>query len=105
MRRRKRFYVYELRDEQGVVFYVGKGSGRRFTAHEIKARRGEQSHRANTIRKIWGRGGRVEREIVFRSSSEQEAFDEEVRRIALYGRVNLTNKSDGGGGPRNMDAH
>lgn len=94
-----RFYVYELRDDNGVVFYVGKGSGRRYKQHEERARRGDKTHRAHKIRQIWTRGGHVVAAIVFRTDNEAAAFAEEMRLIAHYGRQNLTNQTDGGDGP------
>lgn len=95
------FYVYELRDQNGVVFYVGKGSGARIHSHEIKARKGCMSHRSCKIRKIWADGGFIDKVKVWRGFSESEAFTEEKRLIAFYGRDNLTNKTDGGDGPSN----
>lgn len=95
------FYVYELRDETGRVFYVGKGSGSRMHAHERRARRGERSHRSHVIRQILARGGEVNPVVVFTSESEADAFAEEKRLIAFYGRAALTNKTDGGDGISN----
>jgi hypothetical protein len=48
-----KFYVYELRDDAGKPFYVGKGSGKRIAAHQRRARKGDTTHRANKIRSIW----------------------------------------------------
>lgn len=96
-----KFYVYELRDENGVTFYVGKGQGRRAEHHETRARLGDMSHRCCKIRQIWARGGSIQRATVFETDDEAEAFAEEKRRIALHGREALTNKTDGGDGPSN----
>ena len=95
------FYVYELRDESGRPFYVGKGSGPRMHNHEQRARRGCMSHRACKIRQIWARGGAISKVVVFDTTDEQAAFSEEIRLIAFYGREALTNKTDGGDGPSN----
>lgn len=54
-----RFYVYELRDELGAVFYVGKGSGRRMYEHKHKANAGQQTRRAERIREILAPGGNL----------------------------------------------
>lgn len=97
-----RFYVYELRDENDMVFYVGKGSGQRINTHEQKARHGEVCHRAHKIREIWARGGKVGKVIVWRTDCEREALTEEIRLISLYGREVLTNKTDGGDGTSNL---
>ena len=96
-----KFYVYELRDETGKVFYVGKGSGPRMYAHKGRAIGGEKSHRSAKIRQILARGGTVYPVTVFSTDDEQAAFAEECRLIAFYGRENLTNKTDGGDGPSN----
>ncbi len=94
-----RFYVYELRDEVGKVFYVGKGQGGRIKCHERDAEAGKKSPCAEAIQKIWDRGFSVRSEIVFRTDSEIEAFSEEIRRIEVYGKDDLVNRSDGGSGP------
>lgn len=96
-----KFYVYELRDTEGKPFYVGKGSGRRMHDHIYKARHGQQTHRAAKIRQILSTGSTVVAVIVFQTNDEQEAFAEERRLIALYGRDTLTNKTDGGDGLSN----
>ena len=92
------FYVYELRDETGAVFYVGKGSGRRMYAHQFKAAAGERSPKARRIRSIIKAGGKVISVKVFETNDERAAIAEEVRLIAFYGRAALTNLTDGGDG-------
>lgn len=89
-------YVYTLARPDGRVFYVGKGVRGRIHKHEWAARNGEQSYKANIIRKIWAEGGQVVKQKVFESDNEQEALAEEIRLIAYYGRENLTNLTDGG---------
>lgn len=89
-------YVYTLARPDGRVFYVGKGVRGRIHKHEWAAKNGEQSHKANIIRKIWAEGGQVVKQKVFESDNEQEALAEEVRLIAYYGRENLANLTDGG---------
>lgn len=95
------FYVYELADQNGVVFYVGKGKGNRMNCHESKARWGIQSKVCNKIRSIHASGGTVLKSVVFRTPSESEAFQEEKSRIACHGRISLCNLTDGGDGPSN----
>lgn len=92
------FYVYVLCRPDGRPFYVGKGSGTRYLDHEGEARIGHKCHKCNTIRKIWQAGGQVVYLTKLTTESEQEAYDEEKRLIALYGRKNLTNATDGGEG-------
>jgi hypothetical protein len=93
-----RFFVYVLARPNGKPFYVGKGQGRRVFRHDIEARAGHDCHKCNVIRKIWKSGGDVQRYIIFTTNDEQEALAYEVETIALYGRKNLTNKTDGGDG-------
>lgn len=99
-----RFYVYELSDETGAVFYVGKGSGRRMWDHKYKAVSGQKTPRADRIRAILARGGTIQMAKVFVTDDEVAAYAEEVRLIAFYGRAALTNQTSGGCSPRNMSA-
>lgn len=96
------FYVYELRDDLGKTFYVGKGSKLRMQSHKYRAKGKNNSHLCCKIRKIWASGKDYTAHIVFRSQGEAVAFEEEKRLIALYGRNNLTNKTDGGDGASGM---
>jgi hypothetical protein len=56
------------------------------------------SRRSCKIREVWERGGSVSAIIVLETNDEQVALAEEKRLVALYGRANLTNESDGGDG-------
>jgi hypothetical protein len=98
------FYVYELRDQTGAPFYVGKGSGRRMYQHESRAARGIKTHVCAKIRKLARLGLLIQKAIVLRTEDEGAAFEEEKRLIALYGRHTLTNQTDGGEGPCNPSA-
>lgn len=100
----KRFYVYELRDSTGVPFYVGKGQGSRLHIHEQKANCGFHSPVCCKIRKLIALGVPIQKAVVFSSRSETAVFAEEVRWIALYGRKNLKNQTDGGEGPKSPTA-
>lgn len=91
------FYVYTyLRSkkskhgEVGMPYYVGKGSGNRAYSkqHSVPV----PKDRANIV-------------IVASNLTERQAFDEEVRLIAFYGRIDngtgcLQNRTDGGEGGR-----
>lgn len=92
------FYVYILARPNGKPFYVGKGKGNRVYEHEQEARTGHKCHKCNVIRKIWRKGGQVQRWIVLETTSEDEALAYEKEMIALHGRPNLTNHTDGGEG-------
>jgi excisionase family DNA binding protein len=91
-----RYYVYELAEPNALPFYVGKGTGERIGDHEIEARQGCTCSKCKIIRELWGRGLEVERRTVFRTDDEAAAYAYEVHLIALYGRQNLTNRTDGG---------
>ena len=85
----RRYYVYEhRRATNGGVFYVGKGTGRRFFATYGRSRYW------NGVVKKYG----LVAIKVAEGLTEAEAFAEEMRRIAFYGRENLCNLSDGGEG-------
>lgn len=85
------FYVYELGDETGKTFYVGKGKYDRLHCHEADARRGSQSAPSWKIRETWERGFAITKRIVLVTESELEALAEETALIEKYGPENLTN--------------
>lgn len=95
-----RFYVYILARPNGTPFYIGKGSGRRVFDHDNEARSGHKCYKCNVIRKIWRGGSEVQRYTVFTTDDEDEAYAYEAELIALHGRGNLTNGTDGGAGGR-----
>lgn len=78
------FYVYLLLRPNGEPFYVGKGTGDRIDRHEKEAGRGGASFKCQTICEIWGSGGKVGKEIVFRTDSADEAYQIEARLIAKF---------------------
>lgn len=83
------FYVYlHRRESDNSVFYVGKGMGNR--SHSKKNR---NNHWRNIVLK---NGYKVE--IVQAGMQEWWAFELEKDLIALYGRENLCNLTDGGEG-------
>lgn len=93
-----RFYVYILCRPNGKPFYVGKGSGRRIYDHDNEARSGHRCHKCNIIRKIWQQGGEVQRYTVFTTDDQDEAYAYEREMVAMFGRENLANGTDGGMG-------
>jgi hypothetical protein len=99
-----RFYVYILARPNGKVFYVGKGQGKRVFGHEREAKSACPCHKCRVIRKIWREGGEVQRSIVFTTDDEHAALAYEREQIALHGRKNLCNRTDGGEGPLNLTA-
>lgn len=84
------YYVYtHHRTTDGGIFYVGKGSGIRY-----KSRRSRTAHWKNIVAKH----GLIIK-IVADNLTEAEAFALERQTIALAGRDNLCNLTDGGEGP------
>lgn len=95
------FYVYHLVDPRcGSVFYVGKGTGRRVSAHEQDAKRGKPGRKCDRIREIVAVGLEVQKVIVKRFDDELAAYDYERRQIARIGLAGLTNETPCGGGVR-----
>jgi hypothetical protein len=98
------FYVYALarpikkHSPHYRIFYIGKGHKRRVFAHEDQARRGYKGHRYSIIRKVWQEGDDIQRYILLTTEDEAEAFAYEIEMIALHGRENLCNLTDGGEG-------
>src|SRR5436190_712594 len=96
-----RFYVYALArpiKNDWRIFYIGKGSKRRVFRHEDDARKGCQCYKCRIIRKVWSDGGEIQRYILLTTDDEQEALAYEIEMIALHGRENLCNFTDGGEG-------
>lgn len=95
------FFIYVLSNSlDQIPFYVGKEKeeGRRQRDHESEARGTHHCHRCHKIRQIWNQGGVILRETAYTTDSEQDAYTEEKRLIAFYGRDLLTNATDGGEG-------
>ena len=90
------FYVYEhWRPDRDEPFYVGKGKGRRAN---MMARR-NQHHKAIQA-KLHRLGMAVEVRLIQTNLTEQEAFELEICRIAMWAAhgIDLANKTVGGEG-------
>ena len=93
------FYVYELVDPRdGVVFYVGKGKGRRIDQHEKEARAGGKGRKADKIREIEALGLSIIKRRVATFGSAVDALRREAELINEHGLENLTNVMPGGAG-------
>ena len=94
------YYVYALFRENGQIFYVGKGKGRRWEVHESEARTGVKSHKCNIIRGILSRGLKVIKVKIHEGLTEWVAHAYEVALIKAIGRSidGLSNDTDGGEG-------
>lgn len=100
------YYVYIMRRPTGEPFYVGKGRRDRIAMHERNARSGkDQTYRGRIVRDVMRAGLSVTYEIINFHEAEADAFAEERRLIAQYGRFDqggiLANHTDGGEGAAN----
>lgn len=95
-----KFYVYELFRADGTVCYVGKGTRNRHLQHFGYGKK----HYNEGLRELFcDPSESIQSRIVFRTDVEKDAFDEEMRLIAFYGRADrglgfLCNRTDGGDG-------
>lgn len=96
------YYVYALyaSERPGIPFYIGKGKKSRAASHVRRAINGE-GPRASYIKAVIRRGGTISHKKLVEGLTEEEAFGEEKRLIAFFGRKPLgplLNFSDGGEG-------
>ncbi len=104
----KTWYVYHIIDPTiNEVFYIGKGSGRRYSIHMIRALKwrkdgtiisGGNRHLYNKLLKIHDAGLCPKYYIEFESNIEKQVLDREVADISKFGIENLCNLTYGGEG-------
>jgi hypothetical protein len=83
------YYTYAYLREDGTPYYIGKGKGDRAYKHSLHRLKPPSEDRIKILKK---------------NLTEVEAFEEEIRLIAEYGRKDLEtgilrNMTDGGEGP------
>jgi hypothetical protein len=99
----KNHYVYTLayphgaNHPKGTIFSVGKGHDDRIEAHEKEARTSHLCEKCRVIRSIWFAGRQVQREIVFETDTEGEAFVVERDWITKCRSPHLLNVAHSGG--------
>ncbi len=94
--------IYALKDENGVVRYVGKSSHssqKRYSRHLADGRNSEKTHKACWIRGMLQRGLTPTMDII--DVVDGDGLDAEMKWIKFFrdAGVNLTNLTDGGEGP------
>lgn len=97
------YYVYQLKSSDGLIFYIGKGSGRRMYKHLQIAMgssivRNRNPKLYNKISSIIKKGGYVIPEIIFENFDENICLQKEIELIKNIGLKNLCNLTDGGEG-------
>lgn len=101
----KEYYVYELVDPRdGAVFYVGKGCGKRRSAHVREWRNGIviNAKKFSRIGDIHRSGHQVVERIVRGGLTEVAAFRLERETIAAHGISTLSNAVAGGNSEASM---
>jgi len=92
------FYVYLLTDSRnGEIFYVGKGKGRRYQAHERAWRRSRLDNGSKALRigEILESGGQVQALAFATGLTESVAYELERAMIRAIGLSRLCNASPG----------
>lgn len=103
----KEYYVYDVIVD-GVVRYVGKGRGRRAKRHlgiaEAVTKNSRHRYARSAFYKKLGAaveaGSKVEIRYLANGLSSEQAFAQEINRIAEFGLENLWNATHGGEGIR-----
>jgi hypothetical protein len=102
----KKYYVYGLFDQNGVIFYVGKGTDKRYKHHRKNYKAGKITSwfLYCKIKSIFDKGFDFEERILIDGLTEQESLEKELELINLYGKRcegkgTLCNFLDGGTQP------
>lgn len=93
------FYVYYLKNSiDNNIIYVGKGKNDRMYYHIKNLKNHYNKKLSNKINSILNKNGKILYEIVFSTTSEQEALNKEIELISEIGLKNLCNLTHGGDG-------
>ena len=106
----KKYYVYGLFDESDVIFYIGKGTNKRYKNHRKNYKIGKVTNYFLycKIKSIFNKGFDFTEKIIINDLTEQEALEKELELINSYGKRiegkgTLCNLLDGGTQPLNVD--
>ena len=106
----KKYYVYGLFDQNNVIFYVGKGTDKRYKQHRKNYKAGNITSwfLYCKIKSIFDKGFDFEERILIDGLTEQESLEKELELINLYGKRcegkgTLCNVLDGGTQPISID--
>ena len=88
-----KYYVYHLKDSNNQTFYVGKGSGKRYSMHVKDAAKNKGSNivKMHKIKEIGLKN--VKASIIAYFQDENEAYNAERQEMQRIGLKNLTNHS------------
>lgn len=85
---KNKYYVYILKTDNGIPFYIGKGSGGRIFDHVVEAKRNKINNlKLNLIRSILNKGGQIEHIFYRKNLSKNKAIKIEQFLINKYGKV------------------
>jgi hypothetical protein len=106
----KKYYVYGLFDENDLIFYIGKGTNKRYKNHRKNYKMGNITNYFLycKIKSIFNKGFDFTEKILVDSLTEKEALEKELELINFYGKRidgngNLCNLLDGGTQPLSID--
>jgi transposase-like protein len=106
----KKYYVYGLFDENDVIFYVGKGTEKRYKHHRNNYKAGKITSwfLYCKIKSIFDKGFDFKEKILIDGLTEQESLEKELELINLHGKKcegkgTLCNVLDGGTQPLSVE--